>query len=150
MPPQAQPLHFSRDGRYKILQVADLHFSVSPGACRDTNIDCTGGGDNATMSLLSRALDIEKPDLVVFTGDQLNGQGTSWDPMSVLAKLAKVVYRHHVPWAVVFGNHDEEDGVSKEAQVMLMKALPYSLVGRGPKDVHGVGNYVLKVKSADP
>jgi len=30
-----------------------------------------------------------------------------------------------------------------------MQALPYSLVEPGPKDVHGVGNYVLKVKSAD-
>jgi len=102
------------------------------------------------MSFISHVLDVEEPDLVVFTGDQLNGQGTSWDPMSVLAKFAKVVYQHHIPWAVVFGNHDEEDGVKKEAQVMLMKALPYSLVERGPKDVHGVGNYVLKVKSADP
>lgn len=103
-----------------------------------------------TTSLLSRALDLEKPDLVVFTGDQLNGQGTSWDPMSVLAKFAKAVTQHKIPWAAVFGNHDEDDGVGKEAQVLLMKALPYSLVERGPKDVHGVGNYVLKVKSADP
>jgi len=102
------------------------------------------------MSLLSHVLDVEEPDLVVFTGDQLNGQGTSWDPMSVLAKFAKVVYRHQIPWTVIFGNHDEEDGVKKEVQVMLMKSLPYSLVERGPKDVHGVGNYVLKVKSADP
>jgi len=30
-----------------------------------------------------------------------------------------------------------------------MRGLPYSLVERGPQDVHGVGNYVLKVKSAD-
>ncbi|KAF5362132.1 hypothetical protein D9756_002488 [Leucocoprinus leucothites] len=150
LPPRAPPLHFSREGKFKVLQVADLHFSVSPGVCRDTNIDCASGGDNVTMALLSRVLEIEKPDLVVFTGDQLNGQGTSWDPMSVLAKFAKVVYRHKVAWAAVFGNHDEDDGVSKEAQVMLMKALPYSLVERGPKDIHGVGNYVLKVKSADP
>jgi metallophosphoesterase superfamily enzyme len=103
-----------------------------------------------TMTLLSRALDFEKPDLVVFTGDQLNGQGTSWDPMSVLAKFAKVVIERKISWTAIFGNHDEEDGVGKEAQMMLMKALPYSLVERGPKDIHGVGNYVLKVRSADP
>jgi hypothetical protein len=52
---------------------------------------------------------------------------------------------------VVFGNHDEETGyVPKAEQVRLMQALPYSLVEAGPKDIHGVGNYVLKVKSADP
>ncbi|KAI0037808.1 hypothetical protein FA95DRAFT_1613865 [Auriscalpium vulgare] len=30
-----------------------------------------------------------------------------------------------------------------------MRALPYSLVQEGPEDVHGVGNYLLKVWSAD-
>jgi metallophosphoesterase superfamily enzyme len=103
-----------------------------------------------TTSLISRVIDAEKPDLVVFTGDQLNGQKTSWDPKSVLAKFSKAVTDKGVPWAAVFGNHDEEDGMPKEEQVSLMKNLPYSLVERGPKDVHGVGNYVLKVHSADP
>lgn len=105
--------------------------------------------DNLTTSLLSNVLSEEKPDLIVFSGDQLNGQGTSWDPKSVLAKFAKAVTKKGIPWAAVFGNHDAEDGISREEQVTLMKALPYSLVERGPKDVHGVGNYVLKVMSAD-
>lgn len=94
-------------------------------------------------------LDEENPSLVVFTGDQLNGQGTSWDPKSVLAKFAKAVTSRGIPWAAVFGNHDDEIGAGKEEQLKLMQALPYSLVQRGPKDVHGVGNYVLKVMSAD-
>lgn len=96
-----------------------------------------------------RVLDAEKPDLVVFSGDQLNGQETSWDPKSVLAKFARAVTDRKIPWAAVFGNHDSEIGASREDQMALLKALPYSLVERGPKDVHGVGNYVLKVKSAD-
>jgi len=105
--------------------------------------------DNLTTSLLSRVISEEKPDLVVFSGDQLNGQSTSWDPKSVLAKFARAVTDKGIPWAAVFGNHDAEDGTSREDQLMLMKALPYSLVERGPKDVLGVGNYVLKVMSAD-
>lgn len=87
--------------------------------------------------------------MVVFTGDQLNGQGTTWDSKSVLAKFAVAVIERQIPWAAVFGNHDDEDGALKDEQVKLLQALPYSLVERGPKDVHGVGNYVLKVKSAD-
>ncbi|KAJ7155461.1 Metallo-dependent phosphatase-like protein [Mycena crocata] len=153
LPPRASPLHFSRDGRFKILQIADLHYSVSAGTCRDTpaSLSCTTGSDNlTTTSLIATVLSLEKPDLVVFTGDQLNGQGTSWDPKSVIAKFSRAVADQGIPWAVVFGNHDEETGyVSKEEQVKLMQALPYSLVEPGPKDVHGVGNYVLKVKSAD-
>jgi metallophosphoesterase superfamily enzyme len=105
--------------------------------------------DNLTNSLISKVISEEKPDLVVFSGDQLNGQGTSWDPKSVLAKFARAVTDKGIPWAAVFGNHDSENGIPREGQLTLMKALPYSLVERGPKDVHGVGNYVLKVMSAD-
>lgn len=125
-----------------------MHFSVSRGVCRDTEKPCNDA-DDKTTALLSHVLDIEKPDLVVFTGDQLNGQGTSWDAMSVLTKIAKAVIQHKTPWAAVFGNHAEDDGTSKEAQIQLLKALPYNLVDRGPRDVHGVGNYLLKVFSPD-
>lgn len=150
-PPRAPPLHFSQSGHFKILQVADLHYSVSQGQCRDTPKPCDDS-DNITSSLLGRVLEKEKPDLVVFTGDQLNGMGSatmSWDPKSVLAKFAVMVTDRQIPWAAVFGNHDSELGATREEQIQLMQALPYSLVENGPKDVHGSGNYVLKVKSAD-
>jgi hypothetical protein len=147
--PRAPPLHFSRDGKFKILQVADLHFSVSHGKCRDTVISPCTHSDNMTSTLIEHVLDEEKPSLVVFTGDQLNGQGTSWDPKSVLAKFSKAVAERGIPWAAVFGNHDDEIGAGREEQLKWMQALPYSLVQRGPKDIHGVGNYVLKVMSAD-
>lgn len=103
-----------------------------------------------TTTLLGRMLDAEKPDMVVFTGDQLNGGGSTWDTKSVLAKFAVAVTERQIPWAAVFGEHDDEDGAFKDEQIKLLQGLPYSLVERGPKDVHGVGNYVLKVKSADP
>ena len=148
-PPRAPPLHFSRDGRFRILQVADLHFSVSEGTCRDTILSPCEGSDNLTSTLLAKVLDAEKPDLVVFTGDQLNGQGTAWDAKSILAKFAKVVTQRKIPWAAVFGNHDDEDGDLRKDQVRYMQALPYSLVQAGPSDIDGEGNYVLKVKSAD-
>ena len=131
------------------MQIADLHYSVSVGSCRDTDIKPCTASDNLTTTLLGRMLDAEKPDLVVFTGDQLNGQGTSCDSQSVLAKFSKAVTRRGIPWAAVFGNHDDEDGLSRQEQMRYMQGLPYSLVEPGPKDIHGVGNYVLKVKSAD-
>ncbi|EPT01283.1 hypothetical protein FOMPIDRAFT_1023369 [Fomitopsis schrenkii] len=149
-PPRAPPLHFSRDGRFKIMQIADLHYSVSAGSCRDTPLAPCSNSDNLTNTLLGRMLDAEKPDFVVFSGDQLNGQGTSWDARSVLAKFAKAVMQRGIPWAAVFGNHDDEDGdATREQQIKYMQGLPYSMVERGPKDIHGAGNYVLKVKSAD-
>ncbi|KAL5537002.1 DCR2 [Sanghuangporus sanghuang] len=148
--PRAPPLHFSKNGKFKILQIADLHFSVSQGQCREVSFTPCTHSDNLTQTLLGHVLDEEKPDMVVFTGDQLNGQGTSWDSRSVLAKFANAVTDRKIPWAAVFGNHDSEDGMLREGQIDLLQGLPYSVTQRGPKDIHGVGNYVLKVYSADP
>lgn len=67
----------------------------------------------------------------------------------MLAKFSRAVAEKGIPWAAVFGNHDDEDRMRKELQVSLMKGLPFSLMERGPKDVHGVSNYVLKVYSPD-
>lgn len=41
--------------------------------------------------------------MVVFSGDQLNGQKTSYDSTSVLAKFAAPVIKRKIPWAAVFG-----------------------------------------------
>ncbi|CAG7851579.1 SubName: Full=Related to DCR2-dosage-dependent cell cycle regulator {ECO:0000313/EMBL:CCA72678.1} [Serendipita indica DSM 11827] len=150
-PPRAKPLHFSHSGHFKIMQVADLHFSVSHGQCKDTDLTPCEQGDDMSLALLERTLDLERPDLVVFSGDQLNGQGTSWDPRSVLAKFAGPVIDRGIAWAAVLGNHDEDDGdLTRTELIKVMRNMPYSLVELGPSDVHGAGNYVLKVRSPDP
>lgn len=72
--PQAElPLAFSKDGRYKILQIADLHWSVGKGKCRDSDWpDCNDpiGSDLVTLQWLDEVIESEKPDLVVLSGDQ--------------------------------------------------------------------------------
>ena len=52
--------------------------------CCDLTSPCDSGAYAYTEALVKCALDAEQPDLVIFTGDQLNGQGTSWDAMSML------------------------------------------------------------------
>lgn len=72
--PQAQmPLSFSTNGTYKILQIADLHWSVGKGKCRDSNWPgCNDpiGSDLVTLKWLDEVIESEKPDLVVLSGDQ--------------------------------------------------------------------------------
>jgi len=70
------------------------------------------------------------------------------DAKSVLAKFAKVVTQRKIPWALVFGDRDDEDGDSKRDQVRYMQGLSYSLVQAGPTDIRCVGNYILKVGGA--
>ncbi|KAG8961718.1 hypothetical protein FRC03_005045, partial [Tulasnella sp. 419] len=164
--PQTTPLHFSHDGKFKILQVADLHYSVSKGQCRDldpsalptslsSSIDLSTQpcyGDPLTQTFLGQTLAQEKPDLVIFTGDQLNGQGTTWDASSVITKAIAEVVEAKIPWTIVFGNHDDESDMTRKEQMKIYKALPYAVEDmiEGPEWVDGVGNYILRVRSADP
>ncbi|KAJ1306702.1 hypothetical protein OPQ81_007694 [Rhizoctonia solani] len=148
VPPRPQPPHFHANGTYKIMQVADLHYSVTHGQCRDTDLKPCDGF-NSSQAILAEALDAERPDLVVFSGDQLNGQRTSWDSRSVLAKFASEVIKRKIPWAAVFGNHDSTTDMDRKNMMEHLQRLPYSLAEPGPTGIHGVGNYVIQVKSYD-
>ncbi|GAA5953455.1 hypothetical protein JCM8115_000530 [Rhodotorula mucilaginosa] len=153
--PTVPTLRFSAEGKYKILQVADLHFSVGPGECRDLDPQheqlCKDiGADVYSLKWLETALDETEPDLVVFSGDQLNGQKTSWDAQSVIMKFAPLVYRRKIPWTIIFGNHDEEDtDLDHEKQMNLMRHLPLFIGESGPTAVSGVGNYVRSIRSPE-
>jgi hypothetical protein len=74
------------DGKFKIMQVADLHLSTGLGVCRDAMPEGHNGGqceaDTRTLEFVGRLLDDEKPDLVVLSGDQVNGE-TAPDAQSV-------------------------------------------------------------------
>lgn len=75
-----------KDGKFKIMQVSDLHLSTGLGKCRDAEPPGANGGrceaDPRTLEFVERVLDEEKPDLVVLSGDQVNG-GTAPDIQSV-------------------------------------------------------------------
>ncbi|TXT16081.1 hypothetical protein VHUM_00584 [Vanrija humicola] len=147
-PIQAPEPRFHSNGTFKVLQIADLHYSVGQGKCKDTEKDpCVG--DKDTEEWLEHALDAERPDLVVFSGDQLNGQKTSFNARSVLAKFAKPVIDRKIAWAAVFGNHDSEIADDRAEQMRAMQQMPYSLCQSGPVDVDGVGNYDIRVHSPD-
>ncbi|KZT11756.1 uncharacterized protein LAESUDRAFT_710333 [Laetiporus sulphureus 93-53] len=103
------------------------------GVGRDTPLAPCSNSDDLVNMLLGRMLDAERQGLVVFTGDQLNGQCTSWNARFVLAEFAKVVTQRGIPWAAVFGNHDDEDGDSRDDQIKHMQGMPYSLVEAVPK-----------------
>lgn len=79
------PVRVNKDGKFKIVQVSDLHLSTGLGKCRDV-IDDKGpiecDADVKTMEFVEAVLNDEKPDMVVLTGDQVNGE-TAPDAQSV-------------------------------------------------------------------
>jgi len=66
-----------KDGKFKIMQISDLHLSTGVRRCRDPEPKDYNGGhcdaDTRTLEFVEKLLDEEKPDLVVLSGDQVNG-----------------------------------------------------------------------------
>ncbi|KAL7625158.1 Phosphatase dcr2 [Parahypoxylon ruwenzoriense] len=146
-PVKPQP-RVNDNGKFKIMQLADLHLSTGVGHCRDPVPDGYEGGaclaDPRTLDFVSKLLDEEKPDLVVLSGDQVNGD-TAPDAQSAIFKYAQLFIKHKVPYVSIFGNHDDEGSLPRPGQMALIEQLPYSLSVAGPDDIDGVGNYYIEV-----
>lgn len=137
-----------KDGKFKIMQLADLHLSTGFGHCRDPMPPEQNGGkcdaDPRTMDFVARLLDDEKPDFVVLTGDQVNGE-TAPDAQSAVFKFAHMLAKHKIPYAAIFGNHDDEGDLDRPGLMALMQDLPYSMSEPGPSSIDGTGNYIVEI-----
>lgn len=95
--PEKAHLAFNDDGKFTILQVADIQ-------------------DDAILSTLAKkaikaAVAESNPDLIVLTGDNIAGYscGTKLLAKSALKQVMDLFEEIGVPVAAVFGNHDDDD-----------------------------------------
>lgn len=123
------PLVFRPDGTFRILQFTDTHWG-------DASED-----DLRTNALMTRILAVEMPDLVVFTGDTVYDDENA----AMLPRALEPVIAAGVPWAMVFGNHDDECGVGKEELLAIQQRLPGCLTQAGEPGIGGLGNFVLPI-----
>lgn len=104
-------LRVKEDGKFKIVQISDTHMVTGVGVCKDA-IDAHGKnlpeseGDPLTVEFIGEILDVEKPDFVILTGDQLHHDIS--DSQSALFKVVAPLIERSIPFAAVFGNHDSE------------------------------------------
>ena len=137
-----------KDGKFKILQVSDMHLSTGLGLCRDPEPPTFNGhacdADPRTLDFVGKVLDTEKPDLVILSGDMINGD-TSPDAPTAVLKFAELFIKRSIPYAAIFGNHDDEGSLGRASIMSLLETLPYSLSEPGPATVDGVGNYAVEV-----
>jgi len=145
VPEKVPPLKFRSDGSFKILQLADLHFSNDRGSCKDTPPSSSCIGDATTITTIEHLLKSEKPDLVVFTGDNIDGTGGVNDARAATLKYSKPVIEQKIPWAMIFGNHDDENDLTREELFEVVRNMPFSVSEEGPMEISGVGNYALKI-----
>lgn len=130
---QNPSLHFNGDGSFKIIQFTDLHYQKN------------NPESAAAIKLINEVLDQEKPDFVVFTGDIIYAKPVKEGLDDVFDPVAS----RQIPWAYVFGNHDHEQGMSRQQLMDYAMTKPNCLAQPGDKSLKGVGNYILEVKSHD-
>lgn len=72
-------LRFKRNGKFKILQVADMHYADGKSTkCLDVlPSQFPTCSDLNTTAFVMRMIRAEKPDLVVYTGDNIYGLDTT-------------------------------------------------------------------------
>jgi hypothetical protein len=84
--PYKPHLRIKENGKFKVMQVSDMHLSTGVGVCREAMPDGPESerceADPRTLDFVARVLEDEKPDLVVLSGDQINGD-TAPDAQSV-------------------------------------------------------------------
>ena len=138
-------LCFGEDGKFTILQVADIQ-------------------DTATMSQLCRrsiirAVEKAKPDLVMLTGDNIAGYYCLTKPVvrQAIRNVMSIFEKLNVPVAMVFGNHDDEKTpLSKLDQIaeyekyscFIGSAGVVAELKVGDKSTMNVGTYNLRPPTA--
>lgn len=121
-------LKFNKDGKFKIVQLTDVHWIYG-----NPNSDIAG-------ERIAEVLDAEKPDLVVLTGDIVFAKPAK---EGMEAALAPIIERD-IPFAVTFGNHDDEHDLSREQLLELVQGMKGN-VSSTTEGITGVTNYTLEV-----
>lgn len=136
---------FTTDRDFKVLQLSDIH--IGSGFLSADN-------DKQAIKAVETMIRVEKPDLVIITGDAFFPvpQSGTLNNASELKVLSTMMNNLGVYWAFCFGNH-EYQGPSYLDESELAQRLEgcgkYCLFQRGPEAVSGEGNYAINVKNSD-
>jgi len=129
-----------RDGKFKMMQMTD--------------IQDTPGIDKETIRLIEAALDQEKPDLVVLTGDQvkgyspkLRGERKEEFARELIGEICRPMQERGIPFTLAFGNHDVEK-ISAHAQLAFYQEHDCCVAYDTP-GLSGCANHTVEIEGAD-
>ncbi|XP_042066999.1 probable inactive purple acid phosphatase 29 isoform X2 [Salvia splendens] len=142
----------AKQGEFKILQVADMHFGDGKRtACLDVlPRQAPSCSDLNTTAFIRRMILAERPNLIVFTGDNIFGFDAS-DAVKSMNQAFGPAVNTGIPWAAVLGNHDQESTLSREGVMTHIVGMKNTLsqLNSGGSHVDGFGNYNLEVHGAE-
>ena len=112
---QQPVLRFGDDGTFRIAQFTDMHLDAStPRRLAEAE---------KTFARLDRVVALERPDLVVFTGDVVTGAPAE----GMWRRLLDTMAARRVPFCVVLGNHDAEQDLTRAQIARLVTSCGGSL-----------------------
>ncbi len=125
-------LKFGNDGKFKILVLAD----VQTGYPMDEDM----------LHFIEESIDYSDPDLIVFTGDNVNNPD-----MRTYEQMLAPVIESGVPYTMVLGNHDRENspGLSRDDIVKEYQKYEGFLGYDADPLLHGAGTHNLPILSSD-
>lgn len=129
---KAQQLKFGADKKFKIVQFTDVHWIADSLASEEAG------------ERMNEVLDAEKPDLVVYTGDIIFGRPAD----EGMRRSLEPAIKRGIPFAVTFGNHDDEQDMNRKELYEFIKGMPGNLTST-VEGLSGVTNFILPVKSSD-
>ena len=128
---QSTALRFSDKGEFKIVQFTDVHFKYGNPA------------SDIALERIDEVLNLEKPDLVVLTGDVIYAAPAEQGMRTVLERVSA----HQVPFVVTFGNHDDEQGLTRPQLYDIIRSIPGNIQpDRGEAESP---DYTLTVKASN-
>ena len=133
---ETNKIKFGADGKFKVMHVTDTHL----------------GFDNLEASVwaIGEACDIENPDIVIITGDNVDNCSDAADTKKLIDGLMNVFETRNIPVAVTFGNHDSETGaMSREELMAYYNTYSCSVSVDDGDALSGCGTYNIPVMSSD-
>lgn len=123
-------LKFNKEGKFKIVQFTDVHFKYGDPA------------SDMALERINEVLDAEHPDLVVFSGDIVYSAPAD----SGMRKVLEPVSKRKIPFVVAFGNHDDEQSMTRAQLYDIIRKVPSNLLP--DRGTALSPDYVLTVKGS--
>ena len=136
-------LQFGDDGSFRIMQVADI---------QDGPLLL-----EITKDFLTDVVPEAAPDLIVLSGDNISAGSATVGVHAIdlllveiaIDRFMSIFEEYGVPVAVVFGNHDAEELVSKEEQMAIYQKYDNCIAVDEGDALYGCGTYNVPIYASD-
>lgn len=148
-----EPLRFHENGEFRILHLADIH-KLHPKLTNESKYASNSESKSMkTLKAIRECIEIAKPDLVVFGGDNISGYLKGWTAEHLewcINEITEAIREKNIPLSIVFGNHDAEQEkecpfLSREIQMTLYMNYDNFRGSYNEEDIYGVGNCHIPV-----